>query len=104
VNESYLRLLEDKVRNYEGVPTTRHRAVHIGKGKRRVGAPQDDSEVLSDEEGIEGEHPLQEPFNQLTVDQTSTSGYIPETRDVTLGGQWLTGSQASRDQGRAIIS
>lgn len=76
VNESYLRLLEDKVRTYEGVPTSRHRAVHIGKGKRRMGPTQDDSEALSDEEGIEGEHPLQEPFNQLTVDQTSTSRYL----------------------------
>lgn len=75
VNESYLRLLEDKVRTYEGVPTARHRTVQIGKGKRRVGAVPDDSEALTDEEGIEGEHPLQEPFNQLTMDQTSTSRY-----------------------------
>jgi hypothetical protein len=65
---SYLRILEEKVKAYEGAPdtVTRNRAV-AGPSRRGTG-----EDYVNDEE-IEDEHPLLEPFNQLTVDRLSTS-------------------------------
>ncbi|KAB5518176.1 fungal-specific transcription factor [Coniochaeta sp. 2T2.1] len=77
VNESYLRLLEEKVKAYEGAPdtVTRERAV-AGPSRTRGG-----DEYGGNDEEIEDEHPLLEPFNQLTVDRLSTSFKGPGNAD-----------------------
>jgi hypothetical protein len=65
---SYLRLLEEKVKAYEGAPDTVTRARAMAGPSRRT-----TSDEYANEEEIEDEHPLLEPFNELTLDRLSTS-------------------------------
>jgi hypothetical protein len=65
---SYLRLLEEKVKAYEGAPDTVTRNRVVAGSSRKATS----DEYVNDEE-FEDEHPLLEPFNQLTVDRVSTS-------------------------------
>lgn len=69
MNESYLRILEDKVKAYEGVPDT------VTKNRRSTGPSrrQTREEEFESDEEIEDEHPLLESFNQMSVDRLSTS-------------------------------
>ncbi|OIW26938.1 hypothetical protein CONLIGDRAFT_492762 [Coniochaeta ligniaria NRRL 30616] len=76
VNESYLRLLEEKVKAYEGAPDTVSRSRAVAGASRKATS----DEYVNDEE-FEDEHPLLEPFNQLTVDRLSTSFKGPGNAD-----------------------
>lgn len=76
---SYLRLLEEKVKAYEGAPDTVTRSRAVAGPSRRT-----TSDEYANDEEFEDEHPLLEPFNQLTVDRVSTSKcslpFTPECR------------------------
>ncbi|KAK7413371.1 Transcriptional activator [Neonectria punicea] len=72
VNESYLRELERKAKAHDAAFS---HPPDLATGKAQDGLDYDD------EEDFEGEHPLLEPFTQLSVDKPSTSFKGPASSD-----------------------
>ncbi|KAL1841190.1 hypothetical protein VTK73DRAFT_3568 [Phialemonium thermophilum] len=74
VNETYLRLLEEKVKAYEGVPdplSSRRKAAKGMLRRQRSAAGE-----TGQENEIEDDQDLLEPFNKLSMGGASTSTWL----------------------------